>query len=281
MSRVVRNSTSYLKTVLYPLGSIGLSSSLFFCAFGSQAEPIVIASIDFPPLSQVSDKGEISGPGVEAFSTILDRLDIEYKWLGFTQNRLEQEVYSAGVDLIVATKNYNEIDEQLFYTRHPITCVEIGIFSAHARDSLGKPEELSGKLLLVHDYFDKEDVLRNLQTQAAFSWSQTSNRDAAVKMLQLARTDYYLDFKLPAQNRIHSAKLNFAYTKIAEEAIYLGAPKARERSKQLIDSIDQALTSGDFVFPLIKSGHTQQCTSKPLLTESHPAKSAPSLEYRS
>lgn len=204
---------------------------------------IVVAGIHFPPLSMVGDTASISGPAVDFLNPILGKLNRSYHWIGLPQNRLYRAIEFGHIDLTVSTKKHSELDEPLLFSEQVIGCLDVAILSSPYAVPLRSMNDLQHKRLLVFDYFEVEDLMPALAAIPGIRIDFTSRRSSAMVMLKMARTDYYLDFALPAKVAMENAGVRYEASIINKEPVYLAAPKNKPGAQELIEALDQLIAS--------------------------------------
>jgi len=210
--------------------------------------PLIIAGVKFPPLATISEDGNISGPVIDTLNGLFDQLEHPYQWIGVSQNRLYREIEAGTIDLTVVTKKNNALDQQLFFSQQPFSCVHISVFSAPDLPAITSLTDLSGRTVLYYYYFEQERLSKQLTQIPDIHLFSVDNRSSAITMLEAGRAGYYLDFAAPVEKVLAVKNSSLASKTIHIQAGYLAAPKQRAGAQTLIHKIDQLLS--DYVFDL-------------------------------
>lgn len=211
-------------------------------ATGANAEQLIVGGVKLPPIASIDENAQMHGPGVDFVRYYIDQLNQSYRVVGMSQNRLYREISLGKIDITVASKKHSAHDEALFFSARPIMCLRVNIYSRPDLPPIDKLGDLSGFQMLYYYYFEEEDLMKEFLKVPNLSLLKSSNRRSALKMLQLGRADYYLDFALPAGKAQEETQLQLPYLTIFEEPIYLATIRTRDETKALINKINDTLS---------------------------------------
>lgn len=230
------------------IGVLSVAICLMRMEYAFADDTVIIAGVHFPPVSYVDEDTQIHGPGIDSVNAVFDQLSSPYRWIGLSQNRLYREIELGNVDVTIATKKGNHHDDPLIFTRKPISCLSVNIYNSPYAKPLTKIEDLSGSRLLYFYYFEAEDLLTDLATIPDIQLSPTNHRSSAMIMLKMARTDYYLDFRLPATEAMQAANTHYDYMTIHEEPLYLAVVRSKPGATQLINQLEAIMERDNYSY---------------------------------
>lgn len=242
--------------------SLLLLLTLHVTAQPAQTPPkLRVAGMKFPPASYIDDTGHIYGPAIDQLSTFLNGLNMDYAWVGLSNQRIAKEIQHGLVDITLATREHRPFSDMLWFTQRPINCLAIAIFQANHATPVHTFTQLRDAHIAYYHYFDRDALINELREAKPASLTSVTRREVGWNMLSAGRVSHYIDFYDPAETTREQLRLDpVNHALVRYQAAYLTVPKNTPQALDLLKALNERLGNSDFVITRGESrAHMQHC----------------------
>ncbi len=173
--------------------------ALFSTLNTSDAQPLQVAYLDFPPLSSCNKNKIEKGILFDQFSLILKQAKFNYVNACYPALRLYKNLINGTSQVWLGIKGVKEHREKVLYSQAPLFTIELKIFTLAHKDLPKTKEEFKNKSFAVIRGFSYAGILDFMEDKANnIHLSSVNSHHSAFEMLRQGRVDYVLDYKSPS-----------------------------------------------------------------------------------
>lgn len=212
-------------------------------------QPVTLhaAYIDFPPLGYTNEDGEADGEVVRLANQLAREIGVKLTWREYPLSRIYLNLQEGSVDLWPGTSRIPAIRE------HTLESTTLGrsitLYAYHRPDTspVSGWEDLAGKRIIIirgYTYRGRLDTI----VQESKAIVTAPNHRAGLRLLDLERGDYLLDFSRPMERALQDVPLRDIESSLIDQwpitiIVSKKAPGARELVQKLNRAIMGAITA--------------------------------------
>lgn len=220
-----------------------------------------VGYIEFPPFNYTDANGQPAGPWIDMTETVAEMAGYAVKWKPLPIARVYLYLERGKIDLWLGVADLPVLEGKVVESDSSPMSIRLMAFHQEGVPDLTSVPELEDKRLLLIAGFTYLNVLKNVDLDPAKT-AVAPNHHAALKMMQLGRADYLLDYDEP----VYAEQSKFPELALEGAPIYelRGAfvvSRKHADAQGVVDRLDEAYQS------LIASGqlrHLQHDRGAPL-----------------
>lgn len=231
---------SYISRVLQTI--IGL---LLIClcsislAIGAE---IKTGIINFPPFYVVNENGKHSGLCLDILVATLKKAKLDYNIHSYPPMRLFRNLNTGTTDLFLGIKGSPEYDEQVYYSKTPISHIQLRVYATGNTPLPSVKNDLVGKNVIAIRGYGYGGLINYLvDPKNEINVMYNSQHGAAFLMLKNKRAEYLLDYKHPADRVLQELIISdLKYVNLDEVGLFFIVSKKSPNALQLMEKLETA-----------------------------------------
>ena len=169
----------------------------------ASAEPLGLefGVFNMPPFYTLEDGKPVGGICIDIMENLLKRADIPYYMKVYPTARLYFNLASGKTDLFVGIKEVATYKDHVLFSKSPVAKAELGVYYREGRAPIETKQDFIGKRIIVVRGYSYAGLIRFLEApENNIRIEVTDSHQDALKMLELRRADYFLDYTTTVEN---------------------------------------------------------------------------------
>jgi polar amino acid transport system substrate-binding protein len=176
-----------------------MAPTLTFSAKPADQKPVLRTGfVDFPPFKYVDRDGNASGPWIDMTEAVADEAGYKVEWVHLPIARVYLYLRTGRIDFWPGVANIPQIRGSVYESA--ATPMRVILYAFH-QEHVEPPDDLAslqGKPLIMINGYSYLGALRNLALNDS-DLSYAPGHESALRMLELGRGQYVLDYDEPVQ----------------------------------------------------------------------------------
>lgn len=234
---------SYISRMLW---TIMASLLIWLCSVSSvTGAEIRTGIINFPPFYVVNDNGKHSGLCLDILVATLKKAKLDYNINPYPPMRLFHNLNIGKTDLFLGIKGSPEYDEQVYYSKTPISHIQLRVYATGNTPLPRVKEDLIGKSLIAIRGYGYDGLINYLvDPENKIDVMYNSQHKSSFLMLKNKRAEYLLDYKHPADRVLQELVVpDLKYVNLNEVELFFIVSKKSPNALQLMDKLETAYST--------------------------------------
>lgn len=228
---------------------IFLLSLLLVGTAPASEEPATLhaAYIDFPPLGYTNQDGEADGEVVRLANQLATEIGVKLTWQEYPLSRIYLNLQQGSVDLWPGTSGIPAIMEHTLESTTLGRSITLSAYHRPETPAITGWEDLAGKRIIIIRGYTYRGRLDTIMRESRATVTAPNHR-AGLRLLDLERGDYLLDFSRPMERALQDVPLRDIESSLIDQwpltiIVSKKAPDAPELVKKLNRAIMGAITT--------------------------------------
>ncbi len=193
---------------LYPY----LFATLLSIAHTTEAKPLIVGYVDYPPCTQSTDteEGYLSGGDcIETTRAAIAEIGREAEFVRMPIKRLLHKLYSGEVDIVHLLMNYPLARERVLFSNAPLYITRLNVYSLPGQPPIDSIYELQGQsviTILGYTYGGISKFIKH--PDSGIKTLDVKTHEAGLLMLQAKRAPYLLDYEGTSSGALQKLRIN-------------------------------------------------------------------------
>lgn len=213
----------------------------------AEADSVLRAGVlDFPPFYEIYGDGkEPTGILITLMKNILEQAGIKYTIAGLSNRRLYMNLASGETHLFIGVKGAPEYHEHVLYSQEQITEIDLRIYTLTDLPLPQDRTQLNGKNIIGIRGYSYGGLIGYLEDPAnEVNLYLVEAHTTAFRMLQAGRSDFVLNYSLPAENAIRELKLTgIRHHSFYQLGLFMIVPQKLPQAEILMERLEAAYST--------------------------------------
>jgi ABC-type amino acid transport substrate-binding protein len=170
-------------------------------AMAEVSRPLEFGVFNMPPFYILEDGKPVGGICIDIMETLLRRAALPYRMRVYPTARLYANLASGKTDLFIGIKEVSTYKDQVLFSNSPVAEAELGIYYKRGSAPLQTRDDFIGKRIIVVRGYSYAGLINFLNdSKNNIRLEITDSHKDALKMLELKRADYFLDYTITVEN---------------------------------------------------------------------------------
>lgn len=224
-------------------------------------DKIKVAYVEFPPIEFKNKDGAPSGTLINITKMVLDNAGLDYEFIYLPIARAYLYIKEGNVDLWPGLIGIPSLQGRVLESKSIPGSITLSAFYLKGTPPLSNVQQLSGTDTILINGYTYAGLINRL-TKPSFKMKAlfTPSHESGLKMLQLRRGDYFLDYNEPVYAYLKDNPMdNIEHSVLNKRYASFIVSKKHPNAKQLLNKLDQSyeqLLNNKTIIPTI-SNHTQ------------------------
>ncbi len=160
------------------------------------AVPVKADITHFPPFYVVNENGLHSGVYLEIMLQTLEKAGLEYKVHSYPTKRLYKNLSTGITDLFLGIKGSPVYHEQVYYSKMPISHIQLRVYATGDTVLPGTKEDLVGQSVIAMRGYGYAGLINYISApENNIDLKLVTSHKSSFLMLKNSRADYLLNYK--------------------------------------------------------------------------------------
>lgn len=247
-------------TLSLSLRSIAILLLILFASLGNAKIPerLKVAYVEFPPIEYKGDDNLPAGSFIKLTETVLNNANIEFDFIYLPIARAYLYLKEGKVDMWPGLSGIPALQGYVIESKSIPATITLSAWYLKGTPPITQVKELSGTNTILVNGYTYGGLLYKI-TDAGFGMKAffTPNHESGLKMLQLRRGDYFLDYNEPIIAQLRDSPVeNLEHSVLNKRNASFLVSEKYTNAEQLIKILDQSYSE------LVKNGTIKTTTHK-------------------
>ncbi len=198
--------------------------------------------INFPPFYVVNENGKHSGLCLDILVATLKKANLDYNINSYPPMRLFRNLNTGSTDLFLGIKGSPLYDEQVYYSKMPISHIQLRVYATGDTPLPSVKDDLIEKSVIAIRGYGYDGLINYLvDPENKINIMYNSQHEAAFLMLKNKRAEYLLDYKHPADRVLQELNIpDLKYVNLYEVELFFIVSKNSPNALQLMNKLETA-----------------------------------------